>query len=99
MPLYLDKTAFPVIYADGGQTAQLLKHHSFDLVFYTGSSRVGTGSHFFYISSGFKVYLGRSYDSLSKRFYKLQGRVTIRPESWVLKGTDAENLGVVISEK
>lgn len=46
LPLYLDKVAFPVIYADGGQTAQLLKHHPFDLVFYTGSSRVGTGSFF-----------------------------------------------------
>jgi len=41
IPRYLDKSAFPTIFADGQETANLLKQHRFDLVFFTGSSTVG----------------------------------------------------------
>ena len=41
IPRYLDKSAFPTIFADGQETASLLKQHRFDLVFFTGSSTIG----------------------------------------------------------
>ena len=41
IPNYLDKECFPVIFADGPQTASILELNRFDLVFFTGSSAVG----------------------------------------------------------
>ena len=37
----MDKDCFPVIFADGPQTASILESNRFDLVFFTGSSAIG----------------------------------------------------------
>ena len=41
VPLYLDKEAFPIVFANGPETASLLENYRFDLVFFTGSSHIG----------------------------------------------------------
>lgn len=41
IPLYLDKDAFPIIFANGPETADILAQFRFDLVFFTGSSQIG----------------------------------------------------------
>jgi aldehyde dehydrogenase (NAD+) len=41
IPRYLDKEAYPVIFADGPETSNILKKHRFDLVFFTGSPKIG----------------------------------------------------------
>ena len=41
IPMYLDKEAYPVVFADGPETSSILENYRFDLVFFTGSTQIG----------------------------------------------------------
>ena len=42
LPQYMDSQCYPAIFANGEETASILDAHRFDLVFFTGSSRIGS---------------------------------------------------------